>query len=46
MDDFSGKFCDSGSFPLIKNSMSLLMDYLPEWYSSNVNQPEKTILKS
>lgn len=46
MDDFSGKFCDLGSFPLIKNSMSLLMDYLPEWYSSNVNQPTKSTQKS
>lgn len=23
--------------------MSLLMDYLPEWYSSNVNQPKKSV---
>lgn len=46
MDDFSGKFCNSGAYPLIKNSMSLLMDYLPEWYSSNVNQKENILLKS
>ncbi|CAF0742100.1 unnamed protein product [Brachionus calyciflorus] len=46
MDDFNGKFCDQGAFPLIKNSMSLLMDYLPEWYSSNVNQKEKILVKS
>lgn len=25
--------------------MSLLMDYLPEWYSSNVNQPKKSTTK-
>ncbi|RNA25663.1 chitotriosidase-1 [Brachionus plicatilis] len=46
MDDFSGKFCNQGSYPLIKNSMSLLMDYLPEWYSSNVNKKEKIMLKN
>jgi hypothetical protein len=46
MDDFSGRFCDQGAYPLIKNSMSLLMDYLPEWYSSNVNQKESVLLKS
>ncbi len=46
MDDFSGKFCDLGAYPLIKNSMSLLMDYMPEYYSSNVNQPSKSKPKS
>ena len=35
MDDFNGKFCNMGSYPLIKNSMSLLMDYMPEYYSSS-----------
>ncbi len=35
MDDFSGKYCNMGTFPLIKNSMSLLMDYMPEYYSSS-----------
>ena len=35
MDDFSGKFCNMGPYPLIKNSMSLLMEYMPEYYSSN-----------
>ncbi len=34
MDDFNGKFCNSGSYPLIKNSMSLLMEYMPEYYAS------------
>jgi hypothetical protein len=46
MDDFSGKFCDLGAYPLIKNSMSLLMDYMPEYYSSNVNPPSKFMPKS
>jgi hypothetical protein len=37
MDDFNGKFCGQGKFPLIKNSMSLLMENMPQFYL-NLNE--------
>lgn len=32
MDDFTGKFCGNGPYPLIKNSMSLLPEFIPLEY--------------